>query len=444
MKKHLKQTIAGEMGGIQKKTRVLIFPAGEINSVELHDALSHNVNVEVFGASSVERHGKHAFKNYRGGLPKITEESFVPSFNGLLDEWGIDYVFPTHDTVALYMAQHRGQIKAGVIAGSYETAATCRDKKKMYELFGDCEFCPRQYAGMTEMPVFIKPRFGQGGQGAKLIRTADDMPNGIDLNDYTVSEYLPGRELTVDCLTDAGGTLCACLPRTRERLLAGICVAGESVAASDEIMGIAMEINRRLEFLGLWYFQLRESKEGRYKLLEISTRCAGAMCLSRARGVNLPLLSVYAAMGKAISVFENPFRVRMDRTLVSRYDIDYPYETVYVDYDDTVVERERVCLPVIRFLYQCRNLGKRVVLLTRHEAHHEDGIFHSLDAHAISRGLFDEIVTLTRGQKKAEFIKSQDAIFIDNAYAERKEVHDVAGIPVFDVEGIEAVTDWRS
>ena len=35
-----------------KKIRVLVFPAGEINSIELHDALSSNVNVELFGASS--------------------------------------------------------------------------------------------------------------------------------------------------------------------------------------------------------------------------------------------------------------------------------------------------------------------------------------------------------------------------------------------------------
>ena len=51
------------------KTNVLVFPAGEINSVELHDALSHNVNIEVFGCSSEERHGGFVFKNYRGNIP---------------------------------------------------------------------------------------------------------------------------------------------------------------------------------------------------------------------------------------------------------------------------------------------------------------------------------------------------------------------------------------
>ena len=47
------------------KTNVLIFPAGEINSVELYEALSYNVNINIYGCSSVDRHGEYIFKNYK-------------------------------------------------------------------------------------------------------------------------------------------------------------------------------------------------------------------------------------------------------------------------------------------------------------------------------------------------------------------------------------------
>lgn len=53
------------------KTKVLVFPAGENNSVELHNALSHNVNIDIYGASSVDRHGPFVFANYRGNLPQL-------------------------------------------------------------------------------------------------------------------------------------------------------------------------------------------------------------------------------------------------------------------------------------------------------------------------------------------------------------------------------------
>lgn len=426
-----------------KKTNVLIFPAGEINSVELHEALSHQVNIAVYGASSVDRHGPYVFENYRTGLPFISDSRFIEEFNALLREWKIDFVFPTHDTVTLFLAEHRDELAAELMAASVETAAVCRDKKKTYDLFADCGFCPDIYNEPNQFPCFIKPRDGQGSKGAQLLNSAEDIPVDFCRENYVICEYLPGQELTVDCLTDCHGVLKAALPRVRRRTMAGVSVSGDTLQATEEIEKIADSINSRLQFRGLWYFQLKQAADGRYKLLEISARCAGTMCLSRARGVNLPLLSVYVAMGKEVSVFENPGDIRVDRTLISRYSGVPEYDTVYIDYDDTVVEGETVCLPVIRYLYQCRNHGIRVILLTRHSADHEDTVYESLEKHAIARSIFAEIIELSAEQKKEEFIHPENAIFIDNAYVERKKIHDRYGIPVFDVEGIEVLTDWR-
>lgn len=424
------------------KLNVLIFPAGEINSVELHDALSHNVNIRVFGCSSVERHGAYVFENYRADLPNILELDFIEKFNELIRKWNIDYIFPTHDTVALFLAKNQDVINAKVIVSSNATAEICRDKKATYDLFKDCNFCPKQFNSFDELPVFIKPRDGQGAKGTKLINVKDDIPNDINIKDYTINEYLPGEELTIDCLTDSKGNLRACLPRVRSRLLSGVCVAGSSIKATEEILTIANEINKRLDFLGLWYFQVKKAIDGKYKLLEISTRCAGTMCLSRARGVNLPLLSVYAAEGKDISVFENPYTVVMDRTLISRYKLDYVFDKVYVDYDDTVIEGDKICLPVIKFLYQCKNKNIEIILLTRHEIDHDDSVEENLSSHAIALSLFDKIIKLSQDEKKSDYILGR-CVFIDNSYSERKDVHDKKGVPVFDIEGIEVLEDWR-
>ena len=42
-----------------------------------------------------------------------------------------------------------------------------------------------------------------------------------------------------------------------------------------------------------------------------------------------------------------------------------------------------------------------------------------------------------------DFIHKDKSIFIDNAYQERKKVHEQIGIPVFDVDGLEVIMDWR-
>ena len=425
------------------KSNVLVFPAGEINSVELHDALSNNVNIEVFGASSKERHGSYVFKNYRGGLPLITDDSFIAALNQLIKEWHIDFIFPTHDTVSLFLAKKQSEIHAKVIVADIYTAEVCRSKKKTYQLFKEYGFCPEQYENFNHLPCFIKPDDGQGAVGAKIIHSAHDIPENFDFEEYVIMELLPGDEMTVDCLTDYHGNLCAVLPRKRLRLFSGVSVAGVNVKCDEEVKGIAESINSRLKFFGLWYFQIKRDYNGKYKLLEISTRCAGTMCLSRARGINLPLLSVYTAQGKDISVFENPYTVVMDRTLISRYKMDYDYSTVYIDYDDTVVSGECTIPSVIRYLYQCKNQHKKIILITRHNEDHEDELYQSLYQHCIFPALFDQIISLSFKQEKVDFIDPLGAIFIDNSFAERKKVFDKYAIPVFDVEGIEVLLDWR-
>lgn len=422
------------------KINVLIFPAGEINSIELHDALSTCVNIELYGASSIDRHGEYVFKNYISGLPMICESDFIEKFNKILSEKRIDVVFPTHDSIAEFFAENEEKINAKIVCADKTTAEICRDKQKTFELFKNEVFCPQIYSDFKNLPVFIKPKKGQGTVGAKLIQTNNDIPKDINLNDYVICEYLPNKEYSVDCLTDKNGKLKAVLPRSRKRLMAGVCVAGQNEELTQEINNIAESINKKLKFKGLWYFQIKKDINGVFKLLEISTRCAGTMCLSRAQGINLPLLSVYVTMGYDVDAFKNPYNVIIDRTLISRYKINYEYDTVYFDFDDTLIINNQVHLPSISFLYQCKNQNKKIVLLTRHE----NDLYKTMEKFAISKDLFSKIIHLNFNDKKTKYINPEKAIFIDNAYQERKLVHDEFNIPVFDVEGIEVLADWRN
>ena len=196
------------------KINVLIFPAGEINSIELHDALSTCVNIELYGASSIDRHGEYVFKNYISNVPLINSPDFFEKFNALLSEKKIDVIFPTHDTVAEFFAENADKINAKIICADKETAEICRDKGKTFDLFKGYDFCPEMYDDLNKLPVFIKPKKGQGAVGAKLIKDETDIPNNIDLKDFVICEYLSGEEYTVDCLTDKNGKLQAVMPRS--------------------------------------------------------------------------------------------------------------------------------------------------------------------------------------------------------------------------------------
>lgn len=423
------------------KINVLVFPAGEINAIELHTALSSCVNINLFGAASVDRHGPYVFKNYISGLPMVNKEGFIEQLNQLIIDNSIDLIIPTHDSVALFFAEYKEFIKSKILTPDYETAKICRSKKKIYAHFSDCAFIPQiyKYNDNIPFPIFIKPDESQGGKGATIIGSRAELEAVERIDQYVISEVLPGAELTVDCITDCRGTLKGIFPRTRQRVFCGVSVAGQALQETPELSGIAAMINQRLSFLGLWFFQLKRDKQGKYKLMEISTRVAGGMCLTRARGVNLPLLSVYTAMGYDIDVFSNNYSIQMDRTLINRYKTDIFYQHVYLDFDDTLVNGANVNLDIIRFVYQCLNQGKEIHLLTKHD----QDIKASLKYFHIDRDLFSGIIKIPIDDQKYAYIRHKDAIFIDNAHREREMVMIKCGIPVFDVDTIEVLLDWR-
>jgi hypothetical protein len=204
------------------------------------------------------------------------------------------------------------------------------------------------------------------------------------------------------------------------------------------VQKIAEIINKKLELRGAWFFQLKLDSNNEYKLLEIAPRIAGTMCLHRNTGVNFELMSIYDRMGFDISIIQNDFELEVERALINRFVLKYEYDTVYIDFDDTIINKNKVNEFVILFLYQCFNKNKKIILITKHK----EKIMDSLKKFKINAELFDAIISLKEEEHKKKYI-CQKAIFIDDSFSERKEVKDSIGIPCFDIDQIESLIDWR-
>ena len=428
-----------------EKIRVLVFPCGAENALEIHSAISRCVNVEVWGGSSQSDHGRYVFKNYVGDLPFIQSPNFLSVLNKMLCAKRIDCIFPTHDTVAEYFANCRSEIACRIIMSDDETARICREKRLIYEVFVDCSFTPRIYAKPEEVdtyPVFLKPNIGEGGKNTRRANTYEQAHREISLQpDLLIVEDLPGEELTVDCFTDRHGVLRFAGPRLRSRICYGISVQSKTVALTEEIRAISEEVNRRLHLRGLWFSQLKRARNGHLKLLEISTRVAGTMCVYRQTGVNLPLLSIYDAMDMDVEILSNDFPVEVDRALFNCFQIGVDYDTIYLDLDDTLISDGEVNRYVLLLLYQAANQGKTVHLLTRHEG----DVRQTLGRAKIHPDLFQSIRKFDWQTDKTQAIRpGERAIFIDNSFTERKRIKSQAGIPVFDVDAVPSLLNWKS
>jgi hypothetical protein len=428
---------------MNKKTNVLVFPCGAESALEIHSALKDIMNMRLIGASGREDHGRMVFENYYGGFPNISEPDFIEKVNLLIEKESIDLILPTHDTVLVFMAKNADKIKTKIAVPGLRQAEICRSKKKIYDLFKDFDFCPVVFQAIEdvkEYPVYVKLDEGQGSKGAFILRDKKMFEELKDPENYVITEFLPGEELTIDCFTDRHGNLQFVGPRIRKRVFDGVCVNSETVEATDEIKAIGKVVSDKIGIRGSWYFQLKRDENSKYKLLEASNKIAGNMNVFRGLGVNFPMLMVYDYLDYDVQVFSNDYVLEGERALLSRYNARFDYDTIYIDFDDTITKNDMVNANVMQFIYHQKNKGRVIKLITKHK----EDIFGTLEKLAINKGIFDEILHLKMEDEKYKFIKETErVIFVDNAYGERFAVKKYLNLPVFDVDALPTLIDWR-
>ncbi len=299
------------------------------------------------------------------------------------------------------------------------------------EIFNDL---PAAAIPDARFPLFLKPEVGQGSKGTFLAQDRDDLAFYLKKDpSLLILEYLPGDEYTIDCFTDYEETLRFYGPRRRTRIINGISVGTESVQGED-FATMAHEINDHLSLNGAWFFQAKRAANGELALLEVAPRIGGSSAVYRMRGVNFPVLSYYNQQKIKVSILCGDFPVALDRAWSNRYQLDIVYNHVYLDFDDCVCVSGKLNAAVMRLIVTSINAGKKVHLLSKCAANLEQKL-----ADLRIKPLFDSITHIGRADDKAKYIKHRDAIFVDDSFAERQNVHNVLGIPVFAVDALEGL-----
>lgn len=425
--------------------RVFVYPCGTEIGLEIYRSMNKSTYFELWGGSSSYDHGRFVYKNHVDNLPFITDSSTedeIKKFDEQISRYQFDFIYPAMDGVLTIFAKYRSILRPIVIAPESGTAEITRSKKKTYETLTGVIPVPEVYGNKQKMsfPVFVKPDMGQGSVGASVIRSQEDLERILKKQkDIIILEYLPGEEYTIDCFTNTKGKLVYSAARGRKRVKGGISV--NTVFEDREIFwDYGEKINKSIRQKGGWFFQVKQDRNGTLKLLEVASRIAGTSSISRMAGANLPLMTTFLFDGSNIdSVLINPCsgELELDRALSNCFRWNINYNTIYVDYDDTLIVNSKINTQLILFLYQCINEHKQIILLTKHDGNIEK----ELQAKKV-REIFDEIIHLNGEDSKSDYIK-ENSIFIDDSYGEREMVFKKCGIPVFDVHMIEGLLEER-
>lgn len=422
------------------KTHILVFPAGAENRMDIYDSLRRSREFEVYGASSKEDHGVSIYPkdHYFIGSLNVTDAGFLENFNALIDKFSIDYVIPTHDTVAAALTRMADQIHAGIICSPYETARIAESKRLTAEALIHTEYYPRFYDSpnqVEEYPVFLKPYIGAGSRNTFLAKDRRALEGILDRShDMLICEYLPGSEYTVGCFTNKAGQLLFSGACTRERIQNGRAYHNQQAEDQERFKLIAEDLNRRFAFRGSWFFQVKEDRQGRLKLLEISVRQIGEMALYRQLGVNFAALSVYDAMGQEIEILFNNLQLSLDLRYTNCYSFQEEYEMVCLDAEAFINGHGQVDPETMGFVYQAFDAGKKLVLIL------PEGETDAqwLGRYPIHQGLFYQICGSSEN-KWISAIQGKSAIFISPNKERRKMVKQSRKIPVFDLDAMECL-----
>lgn len=407
-----------------KKRKILVYPAGTEIGLEIARALQFSRHFELVGANSIRDHSDILYSMLIDGLPPVSEKAaLIQRIKEIVVEYGIDVVYPAHDEVfEIFSSVQIDGVT--VIAPSQEAAQVLRYKSATYKALDGVDFLPatvgKGESQDIEFPLFARPDRGQGSVGVFRIDSREELEACWASNtSYIVTEFLPGAEYTVDCYTDRNGALQYLCARERHRIRNGICVRASECDA-DEFVPLAEVISARIPVRGAWFFQVKRDRDGVLKLMEVANRVAGTMGYERLKGANLIQATLWEALGADVSLPKLPKADFVyDRALYEGIKFSYKLDCLYVDLDDTLIfDDGTINYELVGYVFGLRiNKRTKIVLITRHQRVPDETL--------ASLGLsnqFDEIIHLTGGESKADYIKGDRVAFIDDSFAERRAV----------------------
>ena len=241
-------------------------------------------------------------------IPQADEHSFLDRLFHIVKMYQVEVLMPSSGSDIYPYSENRKQLAemgAEAIVSDRDKLEICRDKMLTFQTLSNkfvLPFTTAESDKIDAFPVLAKPRFGKGSRGIVKIDDESDLRYIISKRDDLVfQEYLPGTEYTVDVLSDLDGKPIIAVPRIRMQTKAGISTKGR-VLRDPALEMDCMKIAELVGIRGPCCMQMKESAEGRLKLIEINPRMGGGTIFTSLAGANFPAMLLDMIEGRQVSV----------------------------------------------------------------------------------------------------------------------------------------------
>ena len=236
--------------------------------------------------------------------PRCTDEDYFPWLEKLINAKNVDYAFVQPESEIIAWAEYyekNGRYPCTVFMGEKNFSMSLKDKSIMADLLKETDFIPKtikvthkepKYDEIKKdigFPCWIRATEGTGGLGSLRLDSIDSYKSWMFINsnieEFTVSEFLPGRHLANEMLYFNGEYVKGAALECVEYVMANISpsrVTGNThfgrFLNDDSINAFCDKCIKYLENKlgipahGILSFDLKEDKHGKLKVTEVNIR----------------------------------------------------------------------------------------------------------------------------------------------------------------------------
>lgn len=236
--------------------------------------------------------------------PRVTDPGYWPFINKLITDEHIDMAFVQPELEVIGWGEYFnrfGAFPCPVLIPPVELASVLMDKSKMADVLKETAFIPKtikvtqavpkfeEVEGEIGFPCWIRAVKGSGGLGSLKLVDLSNYKSWLfinnDIDEFTVSEFLPGRHLATQMLYFEGEYIKGASLECAEYIMASI---APSKVTGNTSYGRFLNEDRILEFCnecveyisgrlnvpahGVLSFDLKEDADGGLKVTEINIR----------------------------------------------------------------------------------------------------------------------------------------------------------------------------
>ncbi|MFH2056207.1 MAG: hypothetical protein ABIJ61_09640 [bacterium] len=278
---------------------VLVTGAGGGGGENLINSLrASGLDLNIYGSNMDEHLLAKSSADFTLWLPSARLPRYTQDLAEAVEAHAIELVIPNNDTEVGRISRDREMLPCRIFLPPDEEVSVCQDKLQLYRRLAERNIpqahC-RELASLDDIDDFVssagfekywlRPRKGSGSMGATWVRTAEQARNwvklwvelrGFRINDFTISEFLPGRDYAFQSVWKNGELQVA---KMVERLSYVMGRNRLSNMSSTPAVARTIEDKAALETIIAAIHTVSDRPQGNYNL-DLKGNCEGVMCVT--------------------------------------------------------------------------------------------------------------------------------------------------------------------